>query len=105
MSNELYSEQFRVAAEDWVQQEAAASLLEETKSAVLAQRMSAFGDIPVNKAERLVKGSEEWLDYVTKMVDARRLANLAKVKIEFIRMKYWEQSGHEATKRSEMRMG
>jgi PP-loop superfamily ATP-utilizing enzyme len=104
-SNEPWSEQFRPAAKDWVEKEAAASLLEETKSAVLAQRMSALGDIAINKAERIVKASEEWLDFVTKMVAARQAANLAKVRLEFIRMKYFEEAGANASLRAEMRMG
>jgi hypothetical protein len=104
VSNQMFSEQFRLAAKDWVEKERAASLLEETKSAVLSQRMAALGDIPVNKAERDVKASAEWLDYVTKMVEARGAANLAKVKLEFLRMKHWEHQGAEATKRQEMRL-
>lgn len=104
MSNQMFSEQFRLAAKDWVEKENAASLLEETKSAVLAQRMAAYGDVAVNKAERDVKSSPEWMDYITKMVDARGAANLAKVKLEFLRMKHWENQGAEATKRAEMRL-
>lgn len=104
MSNQLFSEQFRLAAKDWVEKEAAASMLEETKSAVLSQHMSRLGDIPVSHAERTVKASEEWMDFITKMVGAREAANLAKVKLEFIRMKYFEMAGHEASKRAEMRL-
>ena len=104
MSNELWSEQFRIVSKDWVDKESAASLLEETKSAVMAQRMLRLGDIPVAHAERTVKGSPEWEDYLKKMVKAREAANLAKVKMEYIKMKAWEENSHEATKRAEMKI-
>ena len=51
MSNLPISEQYRIVAKQFVEQDAAASLLEETKSAVLAQHMAAMGDMPVSKAE------------------------------------------------------
>jgi hypothetical protein len=102
--NEAWSERYRLAAEDWVSKDTAANLLEECKSAVLAQRMSALGDIPVSHAERKVKASPEWHDYVTKMVKAREAANLAKVRAEFIRMKAMEEQSSNANKRAEMRL-
>lgn len=104
MSNEPYSEQYRKAATRWASLEAAASLLEESKSAVMSQQMSAQGDIPVTHAERIVKASPQWKDYLEKMVKAREAANLAKIEMEFIRMRYWENQGDEATKRQELRM-
>ena len=45
------SEQFRVVAKRWCDAEAAASILEESKSAVLARLMSERGDMAVSKAE------------------------------------------------------
>ena len=104
MSNQPISEQFRLSAKDWVEKDSAANLLEETKSAVLSQMMARLGDIPVSHAERTVKASEEWKDYITKMVKAREAANLAKVRCEYIRMKFHEQNSSEATKRAEMRL-
>jgi hypothetical protein len=104
MSNAPISEQFRVAAKQWVELDAAASLLEETKSAVLSQKMAALGDIPVSHAERTVKSSAEWSDHVGKVVDARKNANLAKVKLEWLRMRFSEQQSFEATQRAEMKL-
>lgn len=103
-SNQPYSEHYRMAAKDWVEKEAAASMLEESKSAVLAQRMAMLGDVPVNRAERDVKASEEWRDYIAKMVKAREAANLARVKLKYLEMKYFEAQGSEASKRAEMRL-
>jgi hypothetical protein len=98
------SEQFRLAAKAWVDLDSAASLLEETKSAVLSQRMSALGDMPVSRAELTVKATPEWEDFITRMVSAREAANLAKVKLEWLRMRFSEQQSAEATARAERRL-
>ena len=103
-SNELFSEQFRLAAEEWCDCEAAARLLEESKSSVLARKMAALGDVPVSHAERDVKASDEWSEYIQQMCGARAEADRAKIQVEYIRMRYWEQQGHEASKRAEMRL-
>lgn len=104
MSNAPLSEQFRLAAKDWVDKDSAASMLEETKTAVLAQRMAALGDMPVNRAEQIVKASPEWHEWIAGMVSARTTANLAKVKLEWVRMRFQEQQSSEATKRAEMKL-
>jgi hypothetical protein len=98
------SEQFRVVAKAWVDADAAANLLEETKSAVLSRMMINLGDMPVSRAEMQVKASEEWRDFVTKMVEAREKASLMKVKMEYIRMRFHEWQSFEASKRAEMRL-
>ena len=104
MSNQPISEEYRVVAKNWVDAEAAASLLEDTKSAVLAQKMAALGDMPVSKAEMQVKASDDWTDFIEKMVEARKRANLLKVQLEYIRMRSSEWSSFEASKRAEMRL-
>lgn len=97
-------EQYRVAAEEWVDLDAAARMLEETKTAVMAQKQSALGDIPVNRAEQMVKSSRDWLDHLAKMVDARTKANEARVKLKYLEMKYYERQGMDANRRAEVRM-
>lgn len=99
-----WSEQFRIVAKQWVDADAAASLLEDTKSAVLAERMQAHADLAVNRAEQIVKSSPEWRDHVEKMVSARKQANRLKVQMEYLRMKFSEWQSHEATKRTEARL-
>ncbi len=98
------SEQFRIVAKDWVEADSAARLLEETKTAVLAQRMKALGDMPAAHSEREVKASREWADFVEKMVKARTAANLKKVQLEYIKMQFSEAQSFEATKRAEMKL-
>lgn len=103
-SNLPWAEQYRLAAKAWVELDKAATMLEETKSAVLSQKMAALGDIPVSHAERQVKASPEWLDFIKSMVDARSQANLKKVQLEYLRMKFMEWNSENATRRSEMRL-
>jgi hypothetical protein len=98
------SEQYRIVAKNWVDADAAASLLEETKSAVLARMMADQGDMPVSRAEMNVKASDDWREFVTKMVEAREKAALLKVQLEYIRMKFSEWQSSEATKRAEMKL-
>ena len=98
------SEQYRLVSKEWVDAEAAASMLEECKTPTMAQRMAELGDIPVNRAETTVKASPEWHEYIRSMVEARKRANLLKCKLEYVRMRFSEQQSHEATARSERRL-
>lgn len=105
MSDNLpISEQYRVVAKKWVEAEAAASLLEDTKSAVLSQKMAALGDMPVSKAEMQVKASSDWKEHVAEIINSRKQANLLKVQMEYLRMKGSEWQSAEASKRAEMRL-
>lgn len=103
-SNVPLSEQFRLIAKKWIDADAAASILEETKSAFLAQRMAEQGDVPVSRAEMAVKASQEWAEYVESMVNARKQAALLKAQLEYIRMQFTEQQSVEATRRAEMKL-
>jgi len=98
------SEQFRLVAKKWVDADAAASLLEETKSAVLSRMMVSLGDMAVNRAELTVKSSEDWMEFITKMVKAREQAALLKVQLEYIRMRFNEWQSHAANRRAEMKL-
>ena len=102
--NRPLSQIYAVAAEEWVDKEAAADLLENMKSVVMAQKQAQLGDIPVNRAEQMVKASHDWQDYVQSVADARKAANLAKVKLEELRMRYGEWNNAEANHRAEMKL-
>lgn len=103
-SNLPWAEQYRIVAKEYVALKSAADMLEESKSAVLAKRMAGLGDMPVSRAEMAVKASDEWADYIAKMVSAREQAELKRVQLEYIRMKFQEWSSHNATARAEMRL-
>lgn len=104
VSNAPLSEQFRLAAKEWVAADAAANLLEECKTATLSQRMQALGEMPVSKAEMTIKASPEWKAYIEEMTSARRVANEKKLKLEWLRMRFTEWNSEEATKRAEMKL-
>lgn len=100
---EEWSEVYRLAGEEWSDLEAAASLLEDTKSAFLAEKISVLGDMPVNRAEQNVKSTREWKERIEQTIEARRLANRAKVKLESIRIQIMQWNNDEANKRAEMK--
>ena len=103
-SNAPLSEQYARAGIDHADKNAAADFLEGTKSAVLAEMMGALGEMPVNRAEAMVKASPEWREFIEKMVEARRLANRAKVRMEYLRMKYGEWNNQQANQRMEAKL-
>jgi hypothetical protein len=100
----MLSEQFRLAAKDYVDADNAASLMEEMKSATLSQLMLENSDLPVSRAEMMVKGSDGWKDYIRSMVGARTKANELKFKLEWLRMRFSEQQSAQATARAEMKL-
>lgn len=107
-SNLPLSEQFRIIAKKWVDQDNAASILEETKTVVLAERKNNL--IKVNPklsdaaADRQARSEPEWKEFVVAMVEARTKANLLKYQLEYLRMKHGELQSFEATKRAEMKL-
>lgn len=105
MSDNLpISEQYLRKAHVWADLEFAATMLEESKSAVLSQMILAHGDIPYNRAEMRVKASEPWKEYLGKMIEARKKANHAKVELEYLRMKFQEWNSAEANNRLQARL-
>lgn len=85
---------------------AAASLLEETKSTVQAQlalRHTAQG-VSVSKSELMAKADPLMEQHINNMVEARKAANKAKVEMEFLRIKHWENQSEQATERLQARI-
>ncbi len=103
MINRPLSEQLHEAWLDWSDKKQAADMLTEMKSAFLNQKIRALGDMPYNAAEREVKASEEWSDYISKMVDATTAANRALGRREYIRAKITEWQNAEANHRAQAR--
>lgn len=103
-SNMPISEQYRLAALEWVDLDSAARILEDSKSAIVAQWMADHGDIPVSRAEAKVKSSDDYLRLIEDIANARTKANKAKVQCEYLRMRFSEEVSREATSRIERRM-
>lgn len=103
-SNKPLSEQYAEIGAQWVDADAAATLLEDCKSAFLSQKMQFMSGQPLNRAEATIKASPEWQDYIKKMVNARKQANLLKVQMETLRMRHREWVGEDANRRVEARL-
>lgn len=107
-SNLPWSEQYRITAKLWVDAHAAATLLEDTKSAFLSSQIQELlrsePGIALNRAESSVKASDCWQEWVTGMVEARKKADLLKVQLEYIRMRHTEEQSANANRRAEMRL-
>jgi hypothetical protein len=89
----------------WADTNAAADVLEETKGTLLSKLLKEHFDQPAWKADALAKGDPRYEEHIRAMVDARRLANVARVRYdgakamgEFIR-------SAESTRRAEMNLG
>ena len=98
------SEQYRLVAKAWADLDGAARMLEEAKTATLSTMMKRLGDVPAAHAERDVKASPEWHDYIKRMVETRTAANLKKVQLEYIRMRHSEWVAADANARAERRL-
>ena len=98
------SEEFRLVAKLWVDAQAAADLLEDTKSAVLSQMMLALDEKSTSAREMRAKASQEWHEHLEVINNARKEANLRKVHMEYVKMKFSEWMAIDATQRNERRL-
>jgi hypothetical protein len=102
------SEQFRLVAIKYTDADAAANLLEELKSATLAQfvgvRVERDPSLSESRAERQSKASQEWDAYVRHMCQRRADANKLRLQLEYIRMRFNEWQSREANSRHEARL-
>ena len=105
VSERPISEEFRVVAKQWVDADAAASLLEDTKSAMFSQLVLGSADTSIARAEHTARASEAYREHIAKMTEARRAANLLKVQMKYIEMRYGEWQSRDANARKERQMG
>lgn len=90
----------------WAEQNAAADLLEETRKTLRSQLATKF--IPevgsAVKAEMMAEASQEYIEHIRSMVEARRKANTARVQYDSDRAFIDLIRSQESTKRAEMAM-
>ena len=99
-----WSDIYEEAGMDWADKEAAAQLLENCRSAMFAEWCTEYGDIPVNRAEQAVKAQPRWRKLNEDMVQARKDANKAKIRLESIKMRAMEEHAKQANYRAEARL-
>lgn len=108
MSNQPLSEQYRLAAKEWVGLQKAADLLEDTKNdqlaALIEAEISKNPDLAHNAAERKVRASEHWQRCRENIANANEAARTARIKVKWIEMRFQEWQSYEATKRAEMKL-
>jgi hypothetical protein len=88
------------AGDDWVDKNAAAEILEETKKTVLAERMNSFHGSTAER-ERLALADAAYKLHLTNMVTARKEANRARVKYDSVRVLAEMRRTQESTRRAE----
>lgn len=94
------------AGEDWSDLDAAASALEETKNPMLAKftlEAIARGAKSVAAAETEALANPVYIKHLENMVEARRLANRAKVKWVSVQVLAEVRRSQESTRRQEMK--
>lgn len=105
------AENYRVTAEEWVRLDHIARDLDDQKSCELEARKSAIIEaskpedkMSDTKAERVVKASSEWRDYVRSVTQARTDANFFREKMNHINKLQWAITNADANNRKEMGM-
>jgi membrane-bound lytic murein transglycosylase MltF len=90
--------------EDWADKDAAANLLEETRKSVLAEISRQADGKSMSEREAIALATDAYREHLAEMVEARRIANRAKVNYDAARAWIDITRTVEATKRQEMGM-
>lgn len=104
-------ENYRLAAKEWVRLDHIARDLEDQKSCELEARKCALIDAATaedkmtdTKAERLVKASPEWRNYVRAVTQAKTDAQMARERMNHINKLQWAITNADANNRKEIGM-
>ena len=102
-ANKLYHK-LTTAGSDWAEKQAAYNILEDTKSAILAQLMLKSQATSVAAREIEAKASKEFTEHVKTTQEAMKAALKAKVNYEAIKIWIDLKRSEEATRRAEMKL-
>lgn len=89
------------AGDDWVDKNAAAEMLEETKKSLLAELMNKSLLSSVSARESCALADPVFRLHVTNMVTARKEANRARVRYDSVRVLAEMRRTQESTRRAE----
>lgn len=92
------------AGEEWADADAAASLLEETKSAVRARLMLEAEGTTASAKEMYALADPDYDKHIKSMVSARKLANKMKVRYDSAKVLAEMRRSEESTRRAEMNL-
>lgn len=101
LNSDLAWERLVQAGEDWADKDAAATLLEETKKSVLAEIKAKAGAKSDAAAETIALCDKGYKEHIKSMVEARRVANRAKVRYDSAKTLAELRRSEEATRRAE----
>lgn len=90
------------AGEDWADAQAAADLLEETRKSVLARLMNLSAVASIAGKEMMALADPEYTGFLEGMVQARKVANKARVRYDSARILSELRRSQESTRRAEM---
>lgn len=99
------SEEFRIVAKAWCEADAAARLLEETKSSLLSKLVMASTEPSIGRAEHAARASSDYTEHIKEMCKAKSEANLRRVQMKFVEMRFSEWQSSDANARRERGMG
>lgn len=88
------------AGDDWVDKNAAAEILEETKKTVLAEQMGGYQGSNAER-ERKALADAVYRLHLVNMVTARKEANRARVRYDSVRVLAEMRRTQESTRRAE----
>lgn len=88
------------AGDEWVDKNAAAEMLEETKKTVIAEIMNGLSG-PASERERIALADPIYRLHLTNMVTARKEANRSRVRYDSVRVLAEMRRTQESTRRAE----
>lgn len=99
-------ERFRIVAEEWADADAAYYMLDNTTSSLSAELAlkEAENGMAMNKAEKVAKASKTYRDHVQKAADAKRLANVLRARMDYLRMREKRNERREINTMSERKL-
>lgn len=101
-------EQWRIAAGLWVEADELARAYDERKSIYIAEQKNALCKFDAKlsdaAAERRVRASEKYEDFITQMVEAKTKANKLRVQMDYLKMKHEKWRSLNAKNRHERDM-
>lgn len=90
------------SGEDWADKNAAAELLEKTEKSVLAKLVNEGGTGSVAARESIARAHADFLAFLGTSVEARRIANRARVRYDSAKTLAEMRRSEESTRRAEM---
>lgn len=101
------AERFRLVAEEWADADAAYYMLDNTRTSVrdeIELKLTETGNAS-SKAKLLANTSKDYREHLQKTADAKRLANVLRARMDYLRMRERRQDRREWSAMTERKMG